>query len=237
MDTTTERVTDRLAGVRERIAAAARRGGRDPARVEVLPVTKGHPAAVLREVIEAGLAAIGESRVGEAEEKRALLGGAGGLRWHMIGHLQRNKAARAMGLFDAIESVDSLRLARKLDREAEKAGRAVVPVLVQVNASGEASKSGLPVEEATAAIGEICRLPRLGVEGLMTMAPLTDDERTLRRTFRRTRELAARCADEVEGFGGRVLSMGMSNDYEIAVEEGSTRVRLGTALFGERPEP
>lgn len=233
----TQGLAGRLEEVRERIAASARRSGRDPGEVEILPVTKGHPASLLRKVAEAGLERIGENRVREAEEKRTLLGGDGGLRWHMVGHLQRNKAALAVALFDAIESVDSLRLARKLDREAEKAGRERLPILVQVNVSGEASKFGFAPEEAPGRIAEICRLPRLRVEGLMTMAPLTDDEAVLRRTFATTRELARRCAAEVDGFEAATVSMGMSNDYEIAVEEGSTRVRLGTALFGKRPEP
>ncbi len=232
----TEGLGARLERVRERIGTAARRAGRDPESVMILPITKGHSAARIREVAEAGLERIGENRVGEAEEKRSLLGGDAGLLWHMVGHLQSRKAARAAALFEVIESVDSLKLARKLDGAAERLGRAEVRVLVEVNASGEGSKFGLPPGEAPARIAEICGLRRLRVEGLMAMAPYTDDEEVLRRTFRVTRELAERCAAEAEGFEGRVLSMGMSNDYEIAVEEGSTEVRLGTALFGERDQ-
>lgn len=224
----------RLGRVRERIEAAARRAGREPGAVKILPVTKGHPAASIRRVAEAGLDRIGENRVGEAEEKRSLLGGDAGVRWHMVGHVQSRKAARAAGLFDVIESLDSVKLARKLDGAAEVVGRERIRVLVQVNASGEGSKFGFAPADAPARIEEICRLPRLEVAGLMTMAPYTDDEDVLRRTFGVTRELAERCVAEVEAFEGRVLSMGMSHDYEIAVEEGSTEVRLGTALFGER---
>lgn len=221
--------------MRERIARAAQRAGRDPADVQVLVVTKGHPPAVLREVAAAGLRAIGENRVGEAEAKRAELGWLG-LRWHMVGHLQRNKAARAVRLFDAVESVDSLRLARKLDAERRALGEGKLEVLLQVNVSGEESKGGFQEPEALEEIAAACELGALRPVGLMTMAPLTEDEETLRAVFRRTRELAARCRARIPRFEGCVLSMGMSNDFEIAVEEGSTRVRLGTALLGERPE-
>ncbi|MFQ5689913.1 MAG: YggS family pyridoxal phosphate-dependent enzyme [Gemmatimonadota bacterium] len=229
-----EGLTDRLERVRERIARAAERGGRDPDRVEVLPVTKGHPASLVRAVAEAGLGRVGENRVQEAEEKRALWGDLG-LEWHMIGHLQRNKARRAVKLFDVIESVDTVRLARRLSREAEDLGRRELPVLVQVNAAGERQKSGFALEALEGGLAEICDLPRLRVIGLMTMAPLTPDEAILRRTFRETRRLFEEVAPAVSGFEPRVLSMGMSNDFEIAVEEGSTRLRLGTSLFGERP--
>lgn len=238
-----EGLAARLRAVRSRIARAAGRVGRDPSTVEVLPITKGHPAYVIREAAEAGVTAIGENRVGEAEEKRTLLGGGMGLRWHMVGRLQRNKARRAVGLFDVVESVDSLRLARRIDAEAEAVGRETVEVLLQVNASGEEAKGGFRIRDeegrrdALAAITAACALPRLRVEGLMTMAPFTSDEDVLRRTFATTRDLFARCGEEVEGFRARVLSMGMTNDFELAVEEGSTRVRLGTVLFGERPNP
>ena len=201
----------------------------------ILPVTKGHPAGVVSAVAAAGLEAVGENRVAEAEAKLATLGRAG-LRWHMVGHLQGNKAARAIGTFDAIESVDSLRLARRLDSAAESAGRDVVQILVQLNAGAEDQKSGFEPARLIDAIGAMLDLERIVVRGLMTMAPFTDDERVLRSTFGLARECLARCRAELAGFAGTTLSMGMSNDFVIAVEEGSTEVRLGTVLLGERPE-
>lgn len=230
-----EDVEARLGLVRERIGRAAERVGRDPESVEILPVTKGHPAAGIEIVRSLGLRAIGENRVSEAEGKRAELGGTPDLRWHMIGRLQRNKARRAVRTFDVIESVDSLRLAETLGRIVlEEPGGAPLDVLVQVNTSGEEVKAGLRAEEAARAVAEICRVEGLRVDGLMTMAPYTDDEGVLRRTFRGARELLERCRDEVSGFAGTTLSMGMSNDFELAVEEGSTRLRLGTVILGAR---
>ncbi|MFQ5888438.1 MAG: YggS family pyridoxal phosphate-dependent enzyme [Gemmatimonadota bacterium] len=226
----------RLDAVRERIARAAERAGRDTGAVEVMAVTKGHPAITLRDVASAGLQLVGENRVREAEEKAEAVRRLG-LRWHMVGHLQRNKARRAVRLFDAVESVDSLRLARVLDAECARLGKDRLEVLAQVNTSGEETKGGFSGPGALEEIAAACELPRLHFAGLMTMAPLTSDEAVLRSVFRRTRELCERCSAEVSGFEGRVLSMGMSNDFVIAVEEGSTRVRLGTVLLGERPLP
>ncbi len=228
----------RLERVRADLSEAAARAGRDPGGVEILPVTKGHPGSAIRAVAGTDLGRVAENRVGEAEGKLEELGRMG-LSWHMVGHLQRNKARRAVETFDVVESVDSRRLARELEREARKAGRDELEVLCQVNTSGEEAKGGFPVAEdegeALAGVAEVCEQSRLRVRGLMTMAPLTDDESVLRTTFRRCRRFGRRCADGLSGFEPDVLSMGMSNDYEIAVEEGSTRLRLGTALFGERP--
>lgn len=230
-----DRLEERLAEVRHRIASAAERAGREPSSVEILPVTKGHPVDAISLVAEVGLGRIGENRVAEAEQKRAVLASSAGLAWHLIGHLQRNKARRALAAFDVIESVDSIRLAGRLSRlVVEKAGDDL-EILVQVNASGEAAKAGLMLDEAPDALAEICEMPGLRVMGLMTMAPFTSDEVIMRETFRNTRRLSERCAQEIERFEPRVLSMGMSNDFEIAVEEGSTRLRLGTVLLGERP--
>lgn len=229
-----ERMEGRLAEVRERVARAAARVDRDPASVELLPVTKGHPADAIEAVAAVGLPRIGENRVPEADAKQAGLGGRAGVTWHMIGRLQRNKARKALSLFDTIESVDSVKLARQLSRIIEEEDRDSFEILIQVNASGEEAKAGLAPEDLAAGLDEICALPGLRVAGLMTMAPFAADEQALRTTFRRVRELAERCADEVPDFEGRVLSMGMSNDFEIAIEEGSTRVRLGTVLLGER---
>jgi pyridoxal phosphate enzyme (YggS family) len=229
-----EEIQERAGRVLDRVRRAAERAGRDPAGVEVLPITKGHPESLVEAVAAAGFHRIGENRVAEAETKRASLAGLN-LDWFMVGHVQRNKAARVVRVFDRVESVDSVRLASKLSTEVERAGLASLPVLVQVNASGEGSKGGFPVDAGSAAVAKLCDLPGLRVEGLMTMAPFVDDEETLRTVFRRTRELHERCLREIPEYDGTVLSMGMSNDFELAVEEGSTELRLGTILVGERP--
>lgn len=218
--------------VQERIEAAAGRAGRSQ-EVRLVAVTKGHPIEVVRAAMEAGLRTLGENRVPELEAKRLEVV-EDDVEWHLIGHLQRNKARRALALFDLLHSVDTERLAEVLSAEGDRA-QVDVPILLQVNASGEATKGGFGAEELMDAAARIVSLPRLRVLGLMTMAPLTDDERVLRRTFAVTRELFERCGAGVAGFEARHLSMGMSNDYEIAVEEGSTMVRLGTVLFGARP--
>lgn len=252
------RIEEALPRVLDRIAAAAERSGRDPAAVRIVAVTKGHPPEAVEAVLGAGLADVGENRIEELEEKAPAFEGRG-VRWHMIGHVQSRKAARAARLAGLLHSVDSLRLAGRLSRAAEGA-RKRLPVLVQVNASGEAAKGGFlvagpqgsastevlgwasagPQGSASASasvlerIAEIAALPGLRPVGLMTMAPFTSDDSVVRATFRRTRELLE-VASGIEGFDGRELSMGMSNDYETAVEEGSTMVRLGTTLLGERP--
>jgi pyridoxal phosphate enzyme (YggS family) len=227
-------LADRLARVRASIAAACGRSGREPDQVRVVAVTKGHPVETLLAALEAGLADIGENRVQEAQVKfRAAGDRLAAARRHLVGHLQRNKARDAIALFDLVHSVDSLRLAHELSaRAAERA--APFPVLVQVNASGEERKQGFAPDEAAERAHEIAALPNLRVRGFMTMAPWTDDEAVLRRTFGAARRLFddARAALSLD-----TLSMGMSNDYPVAVEEGATMVRLGTVLFGERNVP
>jgi hypothetical protein len=225
-----------LEAVRQRVAVAARRAGRDPSEIRIVAVTKGHPLEAVREAAAEGLLDVGENRVQEALEKQAAWPDAP-VRWHLIGHLQTNKARKAVGRFVLIHSVDSVRLADELDRAATARGL-VQDVLVQVNVAREPQKTGAAPEEAEAVAGRVARLPGLRFLGLMTMAPLTDDAGVLRATFRALRELrdrlaagssvlpASRCPLE--------LSMGMSNDFEIAVEEGATLLRLGTVLFGER---
>jgi pyridoxal phosphate enzyme (YggS family) len=221
----------RVEEVRERIERArARAGRRDP--VTLVAVTKTHPADTVRAAIAAGVADVGENRVQELEEKVGEVGREA-VRWHLIGHLQRNKAARALDLFDLLHSLDNLRLAETLSTAAVEQGR-TVRVLVQVNTSGEDSKGGFGAAEAVDAVGRVCGLPGLRVEGMMTMAPLTGDEAVLRRTFRGARALFDEAARQVPAFRAEHLSMGMSNDFEIAVEEGSTLVRVGSVLFGER---
>lgn len=230
-----ERLERALPEVRQRIQQACDRACRSDANaLTLVAVTKGHPLEALQAARQAGLHVIGESRVQEAKAKWEAAGNIG-LEWHLVGHLQRNKVRQALQMFALIHSVDSLRLAREIDKEAAKSGRAAA-VLVQVNASGEGSKHGLPVQNALEAVRAIGELEHVRVIGLMTMAPFTDAEDVLRRTFRRTRKLFERCRDTMERFEGRHLSMGMTNDYEIAVEEGSTMVRLGTVLFGEYPQ-
>jgi pyridoxal phosphate enzyme (YggS family) len=221
----------RLAAVRERIARARERSGRADG-VTLVAVTKTHgPEAVLA-ARRAGLEDAGENRVAELESKVAEVG-RDSIRWHLIGHLQRNKVKRALPLFDLLHSLDSPRLAQTLSDAAVAAG-STIRALAQVNVSGEETKGGFEAAGLLAALEPICRLPGLRVEGLMTMAPLTEEEAVLRRTFSATRALWERAGREVEGFHALHLSMGMSNDYEIAVEEGSTMVRLGTVLFGAR---
>ncbi len=227
----TETVASRLEEVNERIARASERRGAG-GEVSIVAVTKGHSADVARAALEAGLRALGENRVGEMEGKVAEIG-RDAADWHFIGRLQRRKARQVVGLADLVHSVDSLRLAEALSRRAVEEERPL-PVLVQVNASGEESKAGIPPEEGIDLIESVCDLAGLRVEGLMTMAPFTDDDSVLRDTFRRTRALFEEADRHLDRFRGTHLSMGMSNDYEIAVEEGSNMVRLGTVLFGER---
>ena len=222
----------RLPRVRDVIAAAAERSGRDPSSVRIVAVTKGHPVGAVRAAVAAGLRDIGENRVEELEEKLPVVGVAD-MRWHMIGHVQRRKAGRAARLATLVHSVDSLRLAEKLSRFGEAEGRRV-PVLVQVNTSGEATKGGFPAVGAPDAVGKVAELGGLRVLGLMTMAPFTGDEAVLRSSFRKARAVMEAAA-VMPGVEGCELSMGMSNDYGLAIEEGSTMVRLGTTLLGARP--
>jgi pyridoxal phosphate enzyme (YggS family) len=226
-----ERLSTALPEVRRRIAAAAASVGRDPASVRLVAVTKGHPVEALLAALACGLDDLGENRVEELEGKVAVLG-AGAATWHMIGHLQSRKAPRALKVADLIHSVDTLRLAERVSRVAGEEGREV-RVLAQVNTSGEDAKSGFDGPSAVEAVLRMAELPHLKVEGLMTMAPFVEDVEVLTMAFRRLRETL----EAVRGRDDRVgpeLSMGMTNDLEIAVREGSTMVRIGTALFGER---
>lgn len=224
------RLRESVPRVEERIARALERSGRT-GPVSLVAVTKGHPAEAVVAAAAVGLRICGENRVRELEEKRAAVEAA--MEWHLIGHLQRNKVRQALPLFELIHSVDSHRLAETLSAEAVRAG-VEVSALVQVNASGEASKGGFDVRDGEEAVAQVAALPGLRVLGLMTMAPLTDDETVVRSAFRETRALFERCGAAVRAFEARHLSMGMSSDFEVAVEEGGTMVRLGTVLFGER---
>ena len=219
-----------LAAVRGRIAAAAARAGRRADDVTIIAVTKGHPLERVREAAGAGLLDVGESRVQEAAAKQAAWPDAP-VRWHLIGHLQRNKARLAVGRFALIHSLDSLRLADALEAVAVSAG-VVQDVLVEVNVAREPQKSGAMPEEAEALVGHAAGLPHLRVRGLMTLAPYEVAVAVQHRVFSELRELRDRLA--TSDLELAVLSMGMSGDFEAAVEEGATIVRLGTILFGER---
>jgi len=229
-------VAGNLARVRENIARAARRSGRGPDEVRLVAVTKGVPAHVLREALEAGVTDLGENRVQEAEAKQAELGPLDpGVRWHLIGHLQTNKAKRAAQSFQLIHSVDSFRVARALSRAVAGGSAGTLDVLVQTNVSGEESKYGVDPGGAADLCRTVGSLEGLRVKGLMTMAPFTDDPEETRPVFRRLRELAREIKRlGLEGVSMELLSMGMTQDYEVAVEEGSNLVRVGTAIFGPR---
>jgi len=228
-----ESVGENIRRTRERIAEAALRRGRDPSGVRLMAVTKTVEDARIVEAVSAGVDILGENYVQEAKRKIETLGIKA--RWHLIGHLQSNKARYAVRLFDLIHSVDRLSLAEELDRRSGLAG-AVTPILIQVSVSGEKTKGGVPVENALALVREVARLEHLSVRGLMTMPPWFDDPEEARPSFRALRELGDRVREA--GFPGvsmDELSMGMTQDYEVAVEEGSTIVRIGRALFGDRP--
>jgi pyridoxal phosphate enzyme (YggS family) len=230
-----ERLERSLRDVQERIERACARVGRSDAdAITLVAVTKGHAVDTLYAARNAGLETIGENRVQEARSKWDAVGDLG-LDWHLIGHLQRNKVRGALEMFSLVHSVDSMRLALEIEKEAAKQN-CRVPVLIQVNASHEEAKHGVPVEEALAFVSGASELKHLQVVGLMTMAPFTSNETVLRETFRRTRALYESCGERVERFEPLHLSMGMTNDYEIAIEEGSNMLRLGTALFGERAQ-
>lgn len=222
-----------LENIRHRLAEACQRAGRDPAEVTLLAVSKNQPPERVTEAARLGLTLFGENRVQEARQKIPLC--PGHLSWHFIGHLQSNKAREAVGLFGMIEGVDRPEVARELQRQATLQARRV-PVLLEVNVAGESSKFGWDPDRLPAALAEWGAFDRLEIHGLMTVAPYATDPERVRPVFRRLRELRDRCADLL-GAPLPVLSMGMSGDFSVAVEEGSTLVRLGTALFGPRPRP
>jgi len=232
-------VAANLGEIRERVAQAARRAGRAPDEVALMAVSKLQPVDAILEAIEAGQRLFGENRVQEFASKREQMGErAAAARFHLIGHLQSNKAARAAELFGAVDSVDTLRLAEKLN--AERARRAAGPleILVEVNIGGEEAKAGLAPEcdELREILRAQQRLSHLVIRGLMTVPPATEEPEGARLYFRRLRQLRDRLREE-SGLELAELSMGMSHDFEVAIEEGSTCVRVGTAIFGARPAP
>ena len=219
-----------LRAVKQRVARAAERSRRDCSEVELLVVTKTWSPSVITEVLEEGHTLLGENKLQEAEKKIAQL--PDGLRWHFIGHLQRNKARKALALFDSIHSVDSVRLARHLDRVAGELNRKT-SIFLQVNAAGEESKSGFAVGELAEALPDLAGLSNLEVAGLMSIPPVVAQPEAARSSFRALRALRD---DLQQGTGMSLpgLSMGMSHDFEVAIEEGATIVRVGSSIFGPR---
>jgi len=217
-------IQENLSRIRERVERACLKAGRSPDEVTIVAISKTFGVAAIREAYEAGMHDIGENRVQEAEPKIAELA-AQGVRptWHMVGHLQTNKIKTALNIFDIIHSVDSLRLAEAISRHAARP----FPVLLEVSVAGEASKFGFSLEEIPSAVEAMCWLPNLDVQGLMTVAPVAADPEEVRWVFRSLREVRDR-------LGLRHLSMGMTDDFEVAIEEGATLVRIGRAIFGER---
>jgi pyridoxal phosphate enzyme (YggS family) len=219
-----------LQSVRQRIEAACARAGREPGSVTLVAITKSQPPELVTAAAALGLSLFGENKVQEAKAKIALCPGR--LRWHMVGHLQTNKCRDAVALFDMVQSVDSLYLAEELNKRAEQAAT-TLPVLLEVNAVGEASKFGYRPDQLLADLEKINALPRLEIHGLMTVPPWSPDPEKVRPIFRQMHELKQHCEERL-GAPLPHLSMGMTGDFEVAIEEGATMVRIGTALFGER---
>jgi PLP dependent protein len=223
------RVAQGLAQVRERIGEAAGRAGRDPGDVRLVAVSKRHPPEAIRAAYGLGLRDFGENYIQELAHKAGALGDLPGIRWHVVGHLQRNKARDATRVATSVDSVDSVRLAEALAKHADKAGRRL-PILIQVNVAGETRKAGCAPADLPEVVDAVRALPSLELQGLLTVPPHTDDPEGARPVFR----ALARLGRE---HGLAELSMGMTHDLEVAVEEGATMVRIGTALFGPRDGP
>jgi len=225
-------IAENLRTIRGRIEAACARVRRNPASVALVAVSKGQPPEAVRAATEAGQWVFGENRV---QEGKAKIGQCPGhARWHMIGHLQSNKARDAVNFFEMIESIDSLALATEVNKWAEKMAK-TMRVLLEVNVAGESSKFGYNAERLLDEFLQINALPKVEIHGLMTVAPWTQDAEKVRPVFRRLRELKVECEQKL-GAPLPQLSMGMSGDFEVAIEEGATMVRIGTALFGPRPK-
>jgi PLP dependent protein len=232
-------ITESVTEIRERIAAAARRAGRHPGEITLMAVSKTFAPERIREAYASGLRVFGENRVQEFAAKSGLLAELRDAEWHMIGHLQTNKAATATELFATVDSLDSRRLAEKLNDSARQIGKKL-GALIEVNVGGEAAKSGIHPEspDLEELLHAAASLNHLEIHGLMTVPPFFDDPQRARPYFRKLRELRDRIrARNLTGVGLNILSMGMSHDFEVAIEEGSTCVRVGTAIFGERQGP
>jgi hypothetical protein len=229
-------ISENVAAVRKRIDKAAQLAGRPAEKIALMAVSKTHPAGKIREAYDAGLRLFGENRVQEFSAKIDAVRNLHDADWHMIGHLQTNKAARTVELFHAVDSVDSLKLAEKLDAAARNLGK-VLNVLIEINVGGEAAKSGIASDspELEALLLAAPRFEALTFRGLMTVPPFTDDPQSARPYFRKLRELRDKiAARRLQATDMAQLSMGMSHDFEVAIEEGSTCVRVGTAIFGTR---
>ncbi|HWF91146.1 MAG TPA: YggS family pyridoxal phosphate-dependent enzyme [Terriglobales bacterium] len=229
-------IVENIAAVREKINAAALRTGRNPSDITLIAVSKTFPAENIREAYGSGLRIFGESRVQEFTEKAAALNDLQNIDWRMIGHLQTNKAAKAAELFHAVDSLDSLRLAEKLNSAAEALGKKL-PVLIEINVGGEAAKTGIvpDSQELENILQAAPRLAHLEIRGLMTVPPFTESPEGARTFFRKLNELRNEIAGRhLPNVNMDILSMGMSHDFEVAIEEGSTCVRVGTAIFGKR---
>jgi hypothetical protein len=229
-------ISDNIAEVRSQIEAAARRAHRDPSTITLMAVSKTFPAEAIREAHAAGLRLFGENRVQEFAAKADAVRGLDGANFHFIGHLQSNKAALAAELFHAVDSIDSIKLAEKLNAAAEKSGK-ILPVLIEINVGGEEAKTGVALGsgEFGRILIEAERWKNLSLRGLMTVPPYADDPEGARPHFRQLRQIRDKiAARHLPAVSMNVLSMGMSHDFEVAIEEGSTCVRVGTAIFGER---
>lgn len=220
--------------VRGRIATCARACGRSPEEITLVAVSKTHPVRTLKHALDIGIRDFGENRVQEADAKIIELGRAAA-RWHLIGHLQANKARRAVKLFDVIHSLDSVSLAKRLDRSCLEEGRRELRVLIQVDLGGEETKSGVLAADLPELVNAVNKFPSLRLIGLMTLPPFFDDPEQVRPFFRNLREIRDELQDK-GSFAGEQgeLSMGMTHDFEVAIEEGATILRIGTAIFGER---
>ncbi|MFA4838318.1 MAG: YggS family pyridoxal phosphate-dependent enzyme [Candidatus Neomarinimicrobiota bacterium] len=218
----------------DQIAATTTRIGRVPETIKIVTVGKTFPVAILKAAMEVGIRVFGENRVQEAAPKIEFFRNIPDIEWHMIGHLQTNKAKKAAELFNVIQSVDSVRLAQLLSTEGGRLGR-TIPVFIEINTSGESAKSGMAPDALFPALDEIAVLPNIAVSGLMTVGPLTDDVGQIRHAFRQLKKLYDRAREQsYPNCHFERLSMGMSGDFEIAIEEGSTMIRVGRAIFGER---
>ena len=227
----------RFAEVKARIEAAVKGSGRSSEEVRLIAISKTHPSSLIKSVIELGATDLGENRVQEAEVKIPQVG-RDAARWHLVGHLQANKARRALQLFDVIHSLDSIALAQRLDRLCEELGRQSVPLLIQVDLGHEETKTGIDEQELPQLVEAMRELKRLELIGLMTLPPFFDDPKQARPYFRRLRQLRDQLAGNgVFGKHQGELSMGMTHDFEVAIAEGATMVRIGTAIFGEREQP
>ena len=237
MAATAEALQTRLDEVRRKIAAAAQKSGRDPETITLVAVSKTHPSAAVRDAIKLGLTDFGENRVQEAEDKIAAIGRSAA-RWHLIGHLQANKVRRAVKLFDVIHSLDSISLAHRLERACVESAREELQVLIQVDLAGETTKSGIAATELPELARVVNECSRLKFMGLMLLPPYFEDPENVRPFFYRLRDLR----DELQAAGlfagtSGELSMGMTHDFQVAIEAGATMLRVGTAIFGEREQP